>query len=60
MTGPRHIRDVLQGLPELRRFAVRLDAPDFPTKDEVAAAQRELAHARGERQASLPLAGHAQ
>lgn len=59
MTGPRHIRDVMLGLPELRRFAERMDAQDFPTPAEVAAARRELACACGERQAELPLAEHA-
>lgn len=59
MTGPRHIRDVMLGMPELRRFAERMDAPDFPTEAEIVAARRELAHERGDRQASLPLAEHA-
>lgn len=59
MTGPRHIRDVLQGLPELRRYIERKDAPDFPTPEELAYAEHELARDRTARQTSLPLAGHA-
>ena len=59
MTTLRPIRDVMLGMPELRRFAERMAAPDFPTPAEVAAARRELAHARGDRQAELPLAEHA-
>jgi hypothetical protein len=58
MNGPRHIRDVLQGVPELRRYIERKDALDFPTPEELAAAEHELARERSARQSELPLAGH--
>lgn len=51
----KSVREVMAAMPELARFRERLEAEDWPTAAEVAAARWGLAQARVDAQGEMEL-----